>query len=196
MKSRTIRARTASRTAALESYMYGAIVVPGCIYYQARVLHDHPWRAADSTAYQSSQLIATSVSLGDMVHECKTATCFRVSGLRPKEPTTTTAKATYRSSVVVRTATPTHDLGQLRTLPRLVVHRAGASHLKIKNTISSLHLLARRMPCACSLFPFCQFFRAGVVNLYKPNWNKPNWMCMYALGTSNWAYGYSPIYET
>ena len=52
-------------------HQYHTWMVPwylaGSTYYHARVLHHHPWRAADSTVYNSSQLITTSISL-DMLH--------------------------------------------------------------------------------------------------------------------------------
>ena len=71
-------------------------------------------------------------------------------GLRREDPTTTAA--TYRTSrvpylaqqqeqavevaaVVVRTSTPTPDLGQLRRLPRQVVPRTGACPRTIRNTL-------------------------------------------------------------
>ena len=37
------------------------LVVAGSTYYHARVLHHHPWRAADSTVDKLSQFITTFV---------------------------------------------------------------------------------------------------------------------------------------
>ena len=37
--------------------------VAGSTYYHARVLHHHPWRAADYTVYKSSKLITTTAAV-------------------------------------------------------------------------------------------------------------------------------------
>ena len=112
-----------------------------------------------------------------------TVTCFRVLGLRREEPTTTAA-ATCRASrisnlaqqqqqaaevamVVVRTATPTPDLPQLRKLPRQARHRAGVSPPTIETAlflfgpVDALHAV-------CS-FVFV-FFRAGFVAWFRLPW--------------------------
>ena len=69
MKIRTTsRPRTTHNTAsgaaaAVEYFMDGTMVVAGSAFSQARVLHHHPRRAADSMVYKSSNLITTSASV-------------------------------------------------------------------------------------------------------------------------------------
>ena len=109
-----------------------------------------------------------------------TTICFRVLGLRREEPTTTAA-ATYRASrvetptaaaavaaaavvvkVVVRIATPTPLLGQLRRLSRQAMRRAGTSHRTINNVL--FFFWSDALLAVCSFL--CQFFRGVVVSLH------------------------------
>ena len=105
--------------------------------------------------------------------------CFRVLSLQREESTTAEgAHRTTRSSsssssrsiatVVVRTATPTPDLGHLRRLPRQAMHRAGASPRTIKKRFFFCSDLVRRiyaLVAVCSLL--CQYCRAGVVASFR-----------------------------
>ena len=126
------------------------------LYYHARVLHDRPWRAADSTVYKSSRFI-TTISPGDMMHQIRVHiynmhynNLFSWVGLatrgvhnsssnirtsRAEAPTAASsnaAAAEVATEFAVRIATPTPDLGQLRRLPRQAVHRVGTSPRTIK----------------------------------------------------------------
>ena len=88
---------------------------------------------------------------------------------------TAAAAAAEAATVVVRTATPTPDLDQLRRLPRQAMYLAGASPRTIKNDLSSLLCLVRRMLCL-QLALFCVSFSEQVsllclryIFLHMPN---------------------------
>ena len=87
------------------------------------------------------------------------AATYRTS--RAETSAAATAAAAAVATVVVRIATPTPDLGQLRRLPRQAMHRAGTSPRTIKNAL--FFFWSDALLAMCSFL--CQFIRDAVASL-------------------------------